>query len=174
MNSNEAEKENNKTVTFEKLIESIMSEEVESEGIENLSRNVSSFDDAVKLIGRIEHIIKSKKNNILILAYHQGFILKRFKENIKFAGAVTNLKIGKATINFKIGIITFLDDYPKMRKSSVSLHFLKNNFKVTKEVCREHAIKLSINTLGNVNEFTLMFFLRCLSVFIVNFEQVNA
>ena len=141
MNSNEAEKEkeNNETAIFEKLMESIMNEEVESEGIEDLSKYMNSFDDAVKLVRRIEHIIKSKKNNILILAYHQGLIFEKFKENIKFTGAVSNFKIRKATINFKIGIIKFLDDYPKMRESSLSLHFLKNNFKIIKEVCREHS-----------------------------------
>ena len=32
--------------------------------------------------------------------------------------AVANLKISNATINFKIGIIQFLHDYPKMLKSS--------------------------------------------------------
>ena len=140
MNSNETgkAKQNNKTVIFEKLMESIMSEEVDSEGVEDLSRNVDSPDDAVKMVERIEHIMKRKKNNNLILAYHQGIIFKKFKENIKFTGAVSNLKIGKATINFKIGVIKFLDDYPKMRKSSVSLQFLKNNFKIMIEVCREH------------------------------------
>ena len=106
-------------------MESIMSEDVDRKGIEYLSRNVYSPDDAVKLVRRIERIMKSKKNNILILAYHQGLIFKKFKENSKFTGAVTNLKIGKATINFKIGIIKFIEDYPKMRKSSVSLHFWK-------------------------------------------------
>ena len=120
-------------------MESIMSEEVDREGIEYLSRNVYSPDYAAKLVRRIERIMKSKKNNILILAYYQGLIFKKFKENSKFTGAVTNLKIGKATINFKIGIIKFIEDYPKMRKSSVSLHFLKNNFRIIKEVCREHA-----------------------------------
>ena len=125
MNNNEAvkEKQDNKTVVFEKLMRSIMSEEVDSEGVEDLSRNVDSADDAAKLVGRIERIVKSKNNNVLILAYHQGLIFKKSKENIKLAGAVCNLKIGKATINFKIGIIKFLDDYPKMRKSSVSFHF---------------------------------------------------
>ena len=141
-NNAEIEKENNKTATFEKLIESIMSVEVYSEGVEDLSRNVDGLDDAVKLVGKIERIIKSKKNNILILTYHQGLIFKKIKENVKFTGAFSNLKIGKATINFKIGIIKFLDDYPKMRKSSVSLHFLKNNFRVIKEVCREYASEL--------------------------------
>ena len=117
-------KQNNKTAIL-----SIISEEVDCEGIEDLSRNGDSPDDAAKLVGRIEHTMKSKKNNILILTYHQGIIFKKFKENSKFTGAVVNLKIGKATINFTIGIIKFIDDYPKMRKSSVSLHFLKNNTK---------------------------------------------
>ena len=120
-----------------------MSKKFDNEDIEDLSRNVDSLDDTAKLVGRIERIMKSKKNNILILAYQQGVIFKKFKESSKFTSAVANLKIGKATINFKIGIIKFIGDYPKMRKSSVSLHFkeqrTKNNFGIIKEVCKEHA-----------------------------------
>ena len=76
MNNNEAvkEKQDNKTAIFEKLMKSIMSEEVDSEGVEDFSRNVDTADDVVKLVGRIERIIKSEKNNILILAHHQGLI----------------------------------------------------------------------------------------------------
>ena len=118
-----------------------MSEEVDSEGIEDLSRNVDSPDDAAELIGRIERIMKNKKNNILILAYHQGIIFKKYKENNRFTSAVAKFEINKATINFKIGIINFIDDYPRMKKSSISLHFLKNNFRLIKEVCKEHASK---------------------------------
>ena len=78
---------------LEKLMESIVSEEVDSEGIEDLSRNVDSPDDAAKLVGKVERIMKSKKNNILISAYHQRLIFKKFKGNDKFTGAGTNLKI---------------------------------------------------------------------------------
>ena len=120
-------------------MESIMSEEVDSEGIEDLPRNVDSLDDDARLVGRIERIMKSKKNDILILTYHQGLIFRKFKENNRFTSAVTNLKINKATTNFRIGIIKFIEDFPQMQKYSVSLHFLKNSFKVIKEVCREHA-----------------------------------
>ena len=98
MNSNKTRKtsqNNNKKAILEKLMESIMSEEVDSEGIEDLSRNVDSPDDAGRLVGRIERIINSKKNNIFILAYYQGLIFKKYKENAKFTGAVTNLKIGR-------------------------------------------------------------------------------
>ena len=120
-------------------MESIMSEEVESEGIKDLPRNVGSPDDAAILVAKIARTMISKKNNILILAYHQGLIFKKFKENIKFTGAFTNLKISKVTINFKIGIINFIEDYPKIRKSLISLHFLKNNFRIIKEVSKKHA-----------------------------------
>ena len=77
-------KQNNKTAILEKLKESIMSEEVDSKGVEDLSRNVENPDDAAELIGRIDRIMKSKKNNILVLAYHQGIIFKKCKENSRF------------------------------------------------------------------------------------------
>ena len=79
MNSNESRKTKNadKTTIMEKLMESIMVEEVpDSEGLEDLSKNVDSPDNAVKLVRKIENILKSKKNNILILAYHQGLNFK--------------------------------------------------------------------------------------------------
>ena len=40
---------------------------------------------------------------------------------------------------FKIYIVKFLNNYPKMKKSSLSLHFLKNSFKIIKEICHENA-----------------------------------
>ena len=117
MSNNEAvKKQDNKTAIFQKLIESIMIEEVDSEGIEDLSGSVESMDDAAKLIIKIECVVKSKKNNILVLAYHQGIIFKKFKENSTFTSAVANLKISKTNINFKMGIIQSLHDYPNMRK----------------------------------------------------------
>ena len=106
---------------------------------ENLPSSVKSPNDAAELISKIERVIKSRKNSILILAYHQGVIFKRLKENSMFTSAVTNLKISQSTINFKLGIVQFIYDYPKMKKSSISLHFLKNNFRIIKEVCREHS-----------------------------------
>ena len=106
-------------------MESIMIGEVDCKDIENLSRSVKSPNNAAELISKIECVIKS---SVLVLTYHQSVIFKRFKENSMFTSAVTNLKISKSTINFKIGIVQFIHDYPKMKKSSISLHFLKNNF----------------------------------------------
>ena len=73
MNYNEAvKKQESKTATLEKLMESIMIGEVDCKDIENLSSSVKSPNDAAELISKIERVIKSRKNSILVLAYHQG------------------------------------------------------------------------------------------------------
>ena len=116
-----------------------MSEEIDNRGVDDLSKKVDNPDDAVELIKKIEKIMKSKKNNIPMLAYHQGIIFRKFKENNKFVSAITEFKISKTTINFKTDIVDFIDKYPKMRTSCISLHYLNNNFRVIKDICKEHA-----------------------------------
>ena len=103
MNYHEAaKKQQSKTAILEKLMESIMIGEVDCKDIENLSSSVKSPNNAAELISKIERVIKSRKNSILVLAYHQGVIFKRFKENSMLTSAVTNLKISKSTINFNL------------------------------------------------------------------------
>ena len=79
-----------------------MSEPIESKGIKELAKNVDNPDDATELIKTMDYMIKSKKNNILLIAYHQGEIFKRFKTNNKFISAVSAFKISKTTINLLI------------------------------------------------------------------------
>ena len=99
-------------------------------------KNVENPDDAAELIKKMDKMIKVKKN-ILMIAYQQGKIFRRFKSDNKFISSVSTFKISE-TINFQIGIIRFIDKYPKMQKSCISLYYLKNNFRVIKEVCQEH------------------------------------
>ena len=54
-------KQNNKTAILDKPKESIMSEEVDSKGVEDLSKKVDNPDDAAELIKNIERIMNSKK-----------------------------------------------------------------------------------------------------------------
>ena len=75
----------------------------------------------------------------LTLAQQQGMVFKKFKKNNKFVNTVTEFEISKTTMNFKIDIANFIDKYPKMRKSCISLFYLKNNFQIIKNVCQEHA-----------------------------------
>ena len=97
-----------------------------SKGINELAKNVDNPDDAAGLIKKMDNMIKSKKNN-------------SSKTNNKFKSAVRAFKISKTTISFKIDIVKFIDMYPKMQTSWISLYHLKNNFRVIKEVCQEHA-----------------------------------
>ena len=105
-----------------------MSEQIESKGIKELAKNVDNPDDAAELIKKVDNIIKSKKNNILLIAYRQGEIFRRFKTNNKFIRAVNAFKISKTTINFKIDIVKFINMYSKMQTSCTSLYYLKKQF----------------------------------------------
>ena len=100
--------------------------------IENSAKNVKRSEEAVGVVKEMEKIIRSNKCCILWLAYQQGKILETFKENDKFINSVNNFGISKSTMAFQISIIKFLNNSPKMKKSSFSLHLLKNNFKIVK------------------------------------------
>ena len=92
-----------------------MSKPIESKGIKEPVKNVDNPDDAAELIKKMDYMIKSKKNNILLIAYHQSEIFKRFRTNDKFISVVSAFKISKTMINFKIDIVKFIDIYPKKK-----------------------------------------------------------
>ena len=66
------------------------------------------------------------------LAYKQGKVFKKFKENRKFIEMVKQFGVSKSTIIFKINIVKLINKHHKIRNSSHSLHFLKNYFKMIK------------------------------------------
>ena len=118
----------NKTRVLEKLLCSII-EPTESEGletnvdIEKLPNDVKDTDDAAKLINRMDKVININKNKTLTIARKQGEIFKKFKTDNKFISAIKKYNISKATINFKIGIVEFINMYPR-RKNKVFLFII--------------------------------------------------
>ena len=72
------------------------------------------------------------------MSFHQGQILKRFKEKEKFAKLVNELGIHKTTIIFKINVFKLCEKYPKLLKSSKGLGFFKNYHKDIKAICKEN------------------------------------
>ena len=59
-----------KTVfSFDNLCESMMSEQILSKGIEELTKKVDNPNDAAELIKKMDKMIKSDKNSVLIIAY---------------------------------------------------------------------------------------------------------
>ena len=132
----------NKDQVLEKLRDSLINskeEEIETKCLEQSLRNTGDPNDAIELVKKMNKLIKFSENNILTLAYQQGKVFQKFKKDNKFVNAVTEFEKSKTTINFKRDIVSFIDEYPKMKKSCISLFYLKNNFRVIKNVCQEHA-----------------------------------
>ena len=129
-----------KEYVYEKLRDSLIinsKEEIETRGLEQLIRTTDKPNDAIELVKKLDKLTKCSKNNILVLAYQQGKVFQKFKTNNKFVSAVTEFGTSKTSINVKIDIVKFIENYPKM--SCISLLYLKNNFRVIKNVCQEHA-----------------------------------
>ena len=66
---------------------------------------------------------------------------------------MNNSFISTSTLGFKISVVKFLNKYPKMKRSSLSLQFLKNNFKMIKEIYHEIASDLNRIILNLFNCF---------------------
>ena len=92
--------------------------------------------ETVEVVKEMEKIIRSNKCCILWLAFQQKKIFETFKANNKLINLVNNFGISKSTMVFKISIVKFLNNYPKMKKSSFSHHLLQSNFM---EICQENA-----------------------------------
>ena len=115
----------------------------ENTDIEEMANNcMESQEDAAKVIHEFEEIIKNKKSDIVWLAYYQGKIFQKFRSKERFVNdVVTKFKVSKSTIVFKIALCKLIDEYPKIKNSSLSLHYFKKHLKLIKEVCKESSSK---------------------------------
>ena len=51
---------------------------------------------------------------------------------------ITYFGISKSTMMFKINMVKLIGKYPKLKYLLLSLHFMKNYFKLIKEICEEN------------------------------------
>ena len=86
-----------------------------------------------------EEVLRVKRQGIIVVAFYQGQIFKRFEEKEKFQNMVGELKIYKSMIVFKINIFKLIEKYPKLKRSLVTLTFLKNYLKEIKKVYEENS-----------------------------------
>ena len=77
-----------------------------------------------------------KKKGIVSIAYHQGKVFKKIKDQEKFVKLVSQLGIHEINIIFKINVFKFF--YPKLLGSSIGLGFFENYYKDIKTVCKEN------------------------------------
>ena len=121
------------------LLESmIIDENLEFDDLNKEAEEIQDPEKAAEIIKRYEDIIKTKKKGIINVAYHQEKVFKRFKEKEKFANLVSELRIHKTTIIFKVNVFKLCEKYPKLLKSSIGLGFFKNYHKAVKAICEEN------------------------------------
>ena len=127
-----------------KLTESlVMNNTIETDALTKKIQEVEDPEKAAGLIQECESIIRTKKKDIIQIAYHQGKVFKKFKDKEKFITLVNKLGIYKTTIIFKINIFKLCEKYPKLFNSSIGLGFFKNHYKDIKVICNENAWEFS-------------------------------
>ena len=116
----------------------IKGEVVEFEDLNKEAEEIVEPEKAVRIIKQYEDIIKTKKKGIMSIVYYQGKVFKRFKEKEKFLTLVSQLRIHKNTIIFKINVSKLCKKYPKLLRYSIGLRFFKNYHKDIKPVYKEN------------------------------------
>ena len=101
----------------------IKGEVEESEDLNKEAEEIVEPEKAVRIIKRYEDIIKTKKKGIMSIVYYQGKVFKRFKEKEKFLTLVSQFRIHKNTIIFKINVSKLCKKYPKLLRYSIGLRF---------------------------------------------------
>ena len=103
------------------------------------AEKVGKSDEAAQIIREFRLIIRSKKKNIIWLAYQQAKVFEKFVKNAKFIELVKQCGFSKSTIIFKINIVKCINKHSKIKNASLSLSFLKNYFKLIKKISEENA-----------------------------------
>ena len=62
-------------------------------------------------------------------------MLKKFKDK---EGFIENVELSRSVVYFKIGFYKCLKKFPALKNSSSSSHYLRNNFKLIKTVCKSN------------------------------------
>ena len=96
-------------------------------------------EDVADVIKEYEEILRTKRKGIITAGDHQVKVFSQFREKEKFIKMVSKQKIHKNTIIFKINVFKLINKHPGLMKSSVTLSFLKNNFKDIKRIRQQNS-----------------------------------
>ena len=83
-------------------------------------------EGAAEVILKFEETIRNKKSDIVWVAYYQSKIFHKIRSKERFANdMVSKFKVSKSKIVFKIALTSLIDDYPKIKDSSLSFYYFK-------------------------------------------------
>ena len=121
------------------MIDSIVNNDIiKTKELNEKADKVEKPEDTAAVIKQYEDI-RTKKGNIISIAYRKRKVFKRFKDKEKFIKVVSEFKVHESTIIFKINIFKLIDKHPELMKSSMTSGFLKNYYKNIKQICKENS-----------------------------------
>ena len=95
-----------------------------------------------------EKEIEKHQRNIIYLASKQGEVLLKLKEHclkegrrIEFLTQLNKLEINESTAKMKIRITELTEEFPKLKKTNLSLHFFNMYMKEIRRVCEKSGEK---------------------------------
>ena len=98
-----------------KLLDLMTIDEIaEFDDLNKEAEKIQDPEKAADIIKQYEDIIKSKNKGIINVAYHQGQVFKRFKEQEQFAKLISEFGIHKTTIIFRINVFKLCKKHPKL------------------------------------------------------------
>ena len=103
----------------------VINEVVESDEVNKQVEEVQDREDTADVMKQYENIIRTKKEEMINIAFYQGKVFKEFKDKEKFITLVNKLGIHQTTIIFKINVYKICEKYPKLLKSPIGLGFFK-------------------------------------------------
>ena len=109
---------------------------VEIEQIKEQAGTVDNPEDHADVIKKYKEILKTKRQSIISVAYHQDKVFSRFGEKKKFVRLVADFGVHKGIIIFMVNVFRLLGKYPRLKKFSVTLSFMKKYFKDVKQICK--------------------------------------
>ena len=93
----------------------VYNKNINTEDLNEQAKRVEDYEEAMGITKEYEDIIKTnKKKNIILFAYQQGKVFRKFKENRRSKSLLQRFKVSKDTIIFKINIIKPDDKHFKM------------------------------------------------------------
>ena len=81
---------------------------MEIDNLNELAEKVERPEDAANIIKQYEEILRTKRIDIIFVAYYQGKLFELFKEKEKFIQMVSQWKIDKSAIIFQINIFKLI------------------------------------------------------------------
>ena len=98
-------------------------------------KNIVDQKEAFNKIKHYDEVIRKGNKSTIRYGSIQAQMLKKFKGSKVL---VKKIGDGRWTIYFKIGLYRFLKKYLALKSSSLLSHWLRNDFKMIKTVCKSN------------------------------------